>query len=269
MIRCFNLETSEVTRVAQVRERNVSDIHVSNGLSRLAVGYRSGGVDLIDLDSGEIEWSRSGRRAEAGEQFKVAMSEDGRYVARTSSDGNLIIWRTDQHPPVFRKQYSGFGRAVMFSADGKLLAHANDSVQIFRSSTNELLYEFGGGNPHAISFRDDGRYLASCYIDGGLRLFDLAASEESVIRLDGTELRSIAFDQNGQTVLAAGVGTIAKGIYFSEVETGETYGFVDNPLAVDSGDAPSVCKIFVTDGRLILCNVHLPDPTIAVWDLTP
>ena len=269
-IRRFDLDSGQAIPIVQPPESAVADIAFSRDRSRLAVAYRSSEVVLMDPQTGAVLWSQQDVVPDSDQDFQIALTTDGRSVARTGDDQQLLVWRTNQGEPILKKSFSGSGWSVAFSPDGTMVARGQEALQVFRTSNGETFHSIPDDGVKAIRFSADGRYLISSLGKGiGVRLLDLQSGDQTVMRGHDKAVCGLAIDDSGRTVLSADIKTAADTIYCWDIETGEAYGAIFNPLNPYRATSLSVYKIFVTDRRIVLCNVNAPESMVAVWDFAP
>lgn len=263
----FDLETERATELSPATDSGVVDLAITELGTRLAVAYQSGRVDLVNLATGKILWSQEGGFEGDDAKFHVALAPDGRTVARAGDDKQLLVWETDQQRMKFSKPFPGVGWAIAFSRDGRLVAHGQEEIHLFRVDSGDLVHRFRGASVEDLQFSLAQQILAGGHGDGSIRLFDLVSGEERILRGFATDIRSVAFSEDDRTIIGAEFNRDDEAIQLWEVESGEAYGEIANPLDRKMRGHESSSKIFAVDGQVIVCAIGGPDTKIAVWDL--
>jgi WD40 repeat protein/serine/threonine protein kinase len=163
----------------------------------LAVGRRSGTVDWLNAETGELRaaTSTAHRHPVAG----IAFSANGAQAASVAEDGTLAIWDPSsfQLIDVFKAHMRG-AHGVAFSSDGRRLAtggSARDSVKLWDVSTHRELMTLTGQEGSSVfsfvAFSLDGRWLATCSREGKLHLWQAPSWEEIEAAEKHTENRQL------------------------------------------------------------------------------
>lgn len=187
------------------------------GLS--AWSCENGSLKLWDVTSGELvsEFLLKGKVLPFEEKTAIegiGFSPDGTLIAGINCHGMVRIWNVEDLSEFSTLGgTSGWGFAVTFSPDGKLLAtsgSAGDSdntadLRLWDISTGEILHQFEGhaSSIRKITFSPDGRILASTsWGDNTVRLWDVETGKVLAV-LDASMPVNTDFNPNG-TLLATG-----------------------------------------------------------------
>jgi WD40 repeat protein len=129
-------------------------------------GGISNDVFLFDFASGELDETYKGH---SGSVYSVAFSPDGRYVASSSEDNSIIVWRIDQSEP-----------------PRSLYGHTDDVV--------------------AMRFSPDSRLIVSGSVDKTIRLWDIQTGSETQRFDTQSSLFSASVDAQSQTIFSGDTG---------------------------------------------------------------
>lgn len=202
----------------------------------VAVSGRFEAFKLYDA-SGKLVRAFQGH---TGRTRYVAFSPDGKWLASTSEDGTLRLWKTASGQVVRMLQGQskrGFAQ-VFFSPDGKRLAAlGGDVLHIWSIPDGMLLHERPG---QAGAFSPDGRRLASVGSDSvSIEMLDAAdwrvlftmrghkSSSESAIGIAG-----VSFSPDGALLASAGYGD--KTVRLWDAATGQAVFALQRDNAVES-----------------------------------
>ncbi len=238
----------------------VYSVAVSPDGRTAATGSGDGWVRLWDLATGK-HLRRLGRQPDA--VWCVAFAPDGKAVASVGRrDGVVHLWDVatgrDRRP--FAKRHQGGISRVVFSPDGKTVAGAGGSfdptIYLWDAATGKELAGLAGHTDYVdgVAFAPDGRTLASVSRDRTLRLWDLAARQDSrVLRRLGTWEVCLTFAPDGAH-LAVGEG---KAIRLLDARTGREV------RQIGANDSQVTSLAFSPDGRILAAG----GDSFVLWDV--
>lgn len=194
-----------------------------DGMTAASAGFRgelkvwSHGADGQWILKGEIKADRKN----AGEQWALALSTEGQYLACTTYDGRINVYDTTtisdgRAEKIAQYETKGsFGLAVDLSSDGEMTAsgHQNGSVYIFNNSTKRLAHSLSGliKPVRAVKFSPGCKYLAAAGDARIIALYD-ARNGEQVANLSGHQswIMSLDWNWSGEFLLSGSYDGKAK-----------------------------------------------------------
>jgi WD40 repeat protein/tRNA A-37 threonylcarbamoyl transferase component Bud32 len=188
-VKLWDAGTGQVLRTIDAHGRPVTGVSFSPDGHLLASSSWDKTVKVWEAATGRLIHTLTGHTREAS---RVAFSPDGRRVASSSWDQTIRLWDPESGAEVQCLHYvSSPGRvdpveSLAFHPDGKYLAAAPDpyggggEVRIFDLETGATVHALGGHiyGIFQVVFSRDGRRLASCSCDGGLKVWDMATGQE-------------------------------------------------------------------------------------------
>jgi WD40 repeat protein len=142
------------------------------------------------------------------------ISPDGQSLVAGSPNGFVRRWETAsvEEIPLPRDDGAAGVAALAFSPDGKYLAASGDdgAVRLFDLAANKppTRLRTEGTRARALAFSPDGKTLALGETEGAIRLWDVAAGKERLLPGARSSFVSVAFIENGSTIVSAEWGFI-------------------------------------------------------------
>jgi WD40 repeat protein len=211
------------------------------------------GVELIDLESGEVLDWQPGR---TGESFnaRMACTPDGKLLAHEEKIGGIVLRRAEDGEIV--RRWQGSAReidAFAFAPDGRVLATgARDSVvRLWSVADGKEIASLNGHTlpVYALAFSPDGRSLASGSDDHSIRIWDALRGEERLV-LAGHDryVFDLAFSPDGRTLASAsGDNTVRFWSTVPERERWETARRIHEAEAALRASDPEALRVIADD----------------------
>jgi WD40 repeat protein len=205
---------------------NVSTAGFTNDSDRLALGFRDGTVQLIDVDTGTQITSFLASQ-NVSPVFSLAIHPDGQLLATSHctsqifigdenkefcSDNEIYLWNLDsgERLATIPTTHTGLIRSLAFDPSGKYLASGSDDQTI-------LLWDWESGEQvslplakhragvTSLSFSSDGSMLASGSDDRDLILWDIPNNRQQIgdalVGSTGSVL-SLVFNQDNASLFS-------------------------------------------------------------------
>nr|OQO30676.1 hypothetical protein B0A51_01951 [Rachicladosporium sp. CCFEE 5018] len=184
-----------------------------------------GDVKVWEVKDGGEEWTLRGtlKDDKAGEQWALALSPDGLFLAATTHDGRVnvyeiskIVGETKNATKFVQFETKGsFGMCVDISPNGEMTAsgHQNGSVYIFNNATKRLVHSLGGlvKPVRAVAFSPANKYLAAAGDARLIALYDTQSGKQ-VANLTGHSswIMSLSWNWSGEYLLSGSYDGKAK-----------------------------------------------------------
>lgn len=249
--------TQSVPRPKNVHGHKLSGAAVSPDAERVAFFGHGGLLFLVDRNNLALDFVLNPVGGAGTAQWKAAFSPDGKTLCTTHGDRLARVWSLEKREFAF--SLGGFDQqvgSVAYSADGSLVACADDDILIFDGKSDALRATLKGPQPfffHALAFAPDGKAIAGLH-DRTVHYFKLRGDGEQLKAEGKAKLlhhlgrpRTIAFSPDGTLLLTGSDdGTLAVWNANSLERRGEkrlagdvaaiAFRSTDGQLAVGSGE---------------------------------
>lgn len=206
--RVWDLESGEVESVVECDESTWC-CGFSPDNRWLAVGVWDGTVILWNVESKKIERRLVGP-AELVQD--LSFSPDGRALAAVfgtrkgepeDDDLSALIWDLETFEIALTIPLNDHSQAAEFSPDGTKLAVATQGIQLYDSTTGELVREIGSKRFSDVAYGRNGEWIATS-IGPLIRVWDAnTGALLRTLRGHGADVYSLAFDPNDQHLVSS------------------------------------------------------------------
>ena len=245
-----------VTRVVAECEGPVKALAFSpSGV--LVASASSAGIQIVDLQSGEILWlGQGGKQSPA-----VIFSPGGKSLASSSADSpcEIKVWNLQTGQVRVLKDSSKGPSSISFSPDGRLIAAAdsdlsNPAIRLWDLETAKARV-LGRSTRQitSVAFLSDGRRLASGSWDETVRLWNLQTGEARILGENCSCVCRIAVSTKGDRVVAY---SLDGKLRVWDVDTGRSRT-IGECLGLNA-------LSFTTDGLALVTGSD--DGTLRLWD---
>ena len=197
-----------------------------------------------------------------GAVFSVAYSPDGKYFATGDANDEVILWRVDDHQPLFcLKGHTGWVRSVIFSPDGrKLISGSYDNtIKIWDITTGKCLKTCKGHTSRIqeITISPDGKTIASGSTDQSVKLWNTETGEcFKTLQEHTSSVRGVAISSDNKTLASV---SYDKNLKLWDIATGKC-------LKTLTGHTHKVrTVIFSPDGNIVASGSY--DHTVKLWNV--
>jgi WD40 repeat protein len=136
----------------------------------------------------------------------IDISRDSKFIASTSVDKTIKVWRRDGMEIATLKGHQGIVRSVKFSPDGQFIASGSDdgTVKLWQRN-GTLLKTFQGHSAGiwTVAFSPDGQTIASASMDKTVKLWNKDGKLLRTLQGHTAGVTSVAFSPDGQTIVTA------------------------------------------------------------------
>jgi len=151
-----------------------------------------------------VEYNRlSGHKAAV---MGIDISRDSKFIASTSVDKTIKVWRRGGTEIATLKGHQGIVRSVKFSPDCQFIASGSDdgTVKLWQRN-GTLLKTFQGHSAGiwTVAFSPDGQTIASASMDKTVKLWNKDGKLLRTLQGHTAGVTSVAFSPDGQTIVTA------------------------------------------------------------------
>ncbi|AFZ07781.1 WD-40 repeat-containing protein [Oscillatoria nigro-viridis PCC 7112] len=203
----------------------------------------------------------------------IDISRDSKFIASTSVDKTIKLWRRDGTQIATLKGHQAIVRSVKFSPDGQFIASGSDdgTVKLWkldRAGTGALpLRTFQGHTAGiwTVAFSPDGQTIASASMDKTVKLWNKDGAGTGALPLRTLQghtagVPSVAFSPDGQTIVTASGDKTVKlwnkdgkllRTFLGHTSVVSAVAFSPDGQIVASGSADKTVKLWNKNGTLL------------------
>ncbi|MEG4148855.1 WD40 domain-containing protein [Microcoleus sp. Pol12B5] len=136
----------------------------------------------------------------------INISRDSKFIASTSVDKTIKVWRRDGTEIATLKGHQAIVRSVKFSPDGQFIASGSDDGTVKLWQRNGTLLKTFQGHTAGIwtvAFSPDGQTIASASMDKTVKLWNKDGKLLRTLQGHTAGVPSVAFSPDGQTIVTA------------------------------------------------------------------
>ena len=257
-IKLWDVQSEKESKTLTGHSGGVDSVLFSSDGKILASGSRDKTIKLWGVETGAELITLAGH---SNWVTSIAFSSDTKTLASGSRDNTIKLWdvETGKELRTLTGNSSSVVYSAAFSPDGKTLANGGTTLQLWDLESGKGFRTLIGHSSYieSVSFRSDGKTLASGSRDNTIKLWDVESG--TLLRtLTGHShwVYSISFSQDGRT-LASGSGD--KKIKIWDVESGTEL----KTLIGHSSDIEAMT--FSPNGRTLASGSR--DKTIKLWNV--
>ncbi|MEG5034303.1 WD40 domain-containing protein [Microcoleus sp. AT3-D2] len=136
----------------------------------------------------------------------IDISRDSKFIASTSVDKTIKLWRRDGTEIATLKGHQAIVRSVKFSPDGQFIVSGSDDGTVKLWQRNGTLLKTFQGHTAGIwtvAFSPDGQTIASASMDKTVKLWNKDGKLLRTLQGHTAGVPSVAFSPDGQTIVTA------------------------------------------------------------------
>jgi len=192
-IKVFHLPGGELQSTFSSQLSEITSLKFIPGTSLLAVGGFSGGVELLDIESGEKVFTlqpdqpADDRAAASRKVYSTGYHPAEDAVMSVFGDATLKAWDATNGEPAWSLSLPGahgwYASSAAFSADGQMVAlgFPNGPLMLFDSMDGSALsgqWSSDKGTLMELEFSPDSRWLAAGYASGDVKIWQVSRMVE-------------------------------------------------------------------------------------------
>jgi len=195
-------ELSDLSSGAEGHLQRINALVYSPDGKQLASASHDGTIRVWDAEDGRLLQTLEGH---TGWVYCLAFHPREPLLASGSYDNTLRIWNLESSRPRVIADRAGAVEAVAWTPDGGGLVSSHGRLVCVRDAGYVVVHELSGHQDYVqgLAVHPDGTRLASCSLDGTVRLWDADSGTHLLtLRADGKVTR-VAFSPSGNRLYAA------------------------------------------------------------------
>lgn len=225
----WNITNESLEYTIPIKDNNVTDIAVDKDLNRIYIATQFGGMQIANLQDGEITHSLP--LAEAGPIYGMIFSPDKKLLALSADPQQIylpgvVLLETDslttRFPEKFVPDVFGEGgfNSITFNPDGKTAlmgAFRADGVQEIDLETGDVIRTIATETPTTLAYLPDGKSFLISPLDeqSAVIVYD-AQTGRALTKITGIAGRTVASPDSTRLMSVEGTN-----LYVWDIKTGE------------------------------------------------